>query len=120
MSDTSQGTKTYLREAKYPLVCICGSTRFRKETEALAEQLSYKDHIVVMVNCWSRAEELRSQEGDNGLKDKLNDLHKAKIRLCDFVYVVNVGGYIGKSTASEIVYARLIGKTVKFLEDSNV
>lgn len=107
---------SYLREQNYPIVCICGSTRFRKETEELAEKLSYENHIVVMVNCWSRAEELRSQEGDNGIKDKLNDLHKAKIRLSTYVYVVNVNGYIGKSTKSEIQYAKSIGKPIKYLE----
>ena len=110
--------KNYLREPKYPIACICGSTRFRKETEELAERLSYDNFIIVMVNCWSRAKELRSQEGDNGIKDKLNDLHKAKIRLSDIVFVVNVGGYIGKSTKSEIQYAKLIGKPIRFLEAS--
>ena len=31
--------------------------------------------------------------------------------------VINVGGYIGQSTRSEIDYARSQGKTVEFLEE---
>jgi hypothetical protein len=35
------------------------------------------------------------------------------------VYVLNVGGYIGDSTRSEIEYAESIGKPVRFLEPAS-
>lgn len=32
----------------------------------------------------------------------LDDMHKRKIDMADEIYVINVGGYIGESTRSEI------------------
>jgi len=45
----------------------------------------------------------------------LDELHKRKIDLCDWVWVLNVGGYVGESTLSEINYANDHGKEVRFL-----
>ena len=36
--------------------------------------------------------------------------------VADAIYVINVGGYIGASTRSEIEYARAQGKEVLYLE----
>ena len=35
-------------------------------------------------------------------------------------FVINVGGYIGESTKSEIKYAKETGKQVNYLETSNL
>ena len=48
-------------------------------------------------------------------KVKLDELHKRKIDLADEVLILNVEGYIGKSTNSEIQYADLIGVPVTYL-----
>ena len=47
----------------------------------------------------------------------LDDMHKRKIDLADAIYVINVGGYIGESTRSEIEYALRNGKTIEYLEE---
>ncbi len=39
--------------------------------------------------------------------------------MADSIYVINVGGYIGDSTRSEIEYAKNHGKEVKYLEECN-
>jgi hypothetical protein len=44
-------------------------------------------------------------------------MHKRKIDMADEVFVINVGGYIGSSTRSEIEYAQVTGKTVRYLEN---
>ena len=49
-------------------------------------------------------------------KEMLDDMHKRKIDMADRIYVINVNGYIGSSTRSEIEYARKKGKQVLFLE----
>lgn len=49
-------------------------------------------------------------------KKMFDDMHKRKIDMVDYIYVINVGGYIGESTKSEIDYAELYDKTVKYLE----
>jgi hypothetical protein len=46
----------------------------------------------------------------------LDDMHKRKIDMADEIFVINVGGYIGESTRSEIAYAESKGIGVKFLE----
>jgi hypothetical protein len=46
----------------------------------------------------------------------LDDMHKRKIDMADEIYVINVGGYIGNSTRSEIEYAKLTGKPILYLE----
>jgi len=108
-----------LASAKYglslpPIVVICGSTRFMPEmTEAdLRETAAGK--IVVKPGCnmktphplWADPVEAEA------LKARLDDLHRAKIRLADEVLVV--GDYIGSSTTAEIAYARELGKPVRF------
>lgn len=42
-----------------------------------------------------------------------------KIDRSDEIYVINVGGYIGESTKSEIEYAKNKGKKVSYLENTN-
>ena len=44
-----------------------------------------------------------------------DDMHKRKIDMAGEIFVINVGGYIGSSTRSEIEYAQRTGKAVKYL-----
>jgi hypothetical protein len=37
--------------------------------------------------------------------------------MADEIFVINVGGYIGESTRSEIEYAKRTGKAVRYLVD---
>lgn len=43
-------------------------------------------------------------------------MHKCKIDMTDEIYVINVGGYIGSITRSEIDYSVAAGKLVHYLE----
>ena len=47
----------------------------------------------------------------------LDDMHRRKIDMADYIYVINVGGYIGESTRAEIEYAKMYDKEVKYLEE---
>ena len=49
-------------------------------------------------------------------KVALDELHLRKIDLSDEVFVLNVGGYIGASTARELAYAQATGKHIRYLE----
>ncbi len=49
-------------------------------------------------------------------KELLDDMHKRKIDMADTVFVINKDGYIGKSTESEIEYAKNQGKNIDYLE----
>jgi cell division protein FtsB len=50
-------------------------------------------------------------------KEKLDELHKRKIDLADEIYVLNVNGYVGSSTRSEIEYAQKLNKPIRYLEN---
>ena len=49
-------------------------------------------------------------------KEMLDDMHKRKIHMADKIFVINVGGYIGDSTRSEMEYAEAHVKKVNYLE----
>lgn len=49
-------------------------------------------------------------------KEMLDDMHKRNIDMADSIYIINVGGYIGESTRSEIEYAQNHGKKISYLE----
>ena len=71
---------------KYPVITLCGSTRFKDAFLEAQKRLT------------------------------LDNMHKRKIDMADAIYVINVGGYIGESTRSEIEYALRNGKKVFYLE----
>ena len=47
----------------------------------------------------------------------LDKMHKEKIKLADAILVVNVNGYIGNSTKSEIEFAKLLNKEILYYTD---
>ena len=53
-------------------------------------------------------------------KQMLDDMHKRKIDMADEIFVINVGGYIGDSTKSEIAYAISTNKKVNYLEPTKI
>ncbi|MFG3266323.1 hypothetical protein [Streptomyces bobili] len=108
-----------LAEAKKQLnlpriVVICGSTRFITEMTEADLRETKAGRIVVKPGCDMKSpQELWSDPVDaEALKVRLDDLHRAKIRLGDEVLVV--GDYIGDSTRAEIAYARSLAKPVRF------
>ena len=97
------------------IVCLCGSTRF---PEAFAkayreESLAFKIVLSVGVMVHAGDEPIK---GDDPRKEMLDRLHKHKIDLANEVLVLNVGGYVGTSTRSEIEYAKAHGKPIRWLE----
>ncbi|MFC7977666.1 hypothetical protein ACPCAE_31955 [Streptomyces cinereoruber] len=97
-----------------PIVVICGSTRFMAEMTEADLRETGAGRIVVKPGCDMKSpHELWSDPVQaQALKVRLDDLHRAKIRLADEVLVV--GDYIGDSTRAEIAYARSLGKPVRF------
>ncbi|WP_027758527.1 hypothetical protein [Streptomyces sp. Amel2xE9] len=96
------------------IVAICGSTRFMAEMNEADLRETEAGRIVVKPGCDLKSpHELWSDPVEaEALKARLDDLHRAKIRLADEVLVV--GAYIGDSTRAEIAYARSLGKPVRF------
>jgi len=98
----------------YKIITLCGSTKFKDEYINAQKKLTLEGNIVISVGLFvhSGDDELITE----GVKDMLDELHKRKIDLADEIFVINVGGYIGESTKSEIEYAKSTGKPVEYLE----
>ena len=105
----------------YPVVTLCGSTRFKDEFMEAQKKLTLEGNIVISVGLFGHSGDREVWENmDEGTltktKEMLDDMHKRKIDMADSIYVINVGGYIGDSTRSEIEYAKSHGKEVRYLE----
>lgn len=93
-------------------ITLCGSTKFKREFDAINKQLSLEGHIVYSVAFFAHAD---NEQLTDEQKAKLDEVHKRKIDNSDGILVIDVDGYIGSSTASEIHYAEANGKTVHYL-----
>ena len=104
----------------YKIKKLCGSTRFKDEFMKAQKEL--KGYIVISVGLFGHSGDSEVWENmDEGTltktKEMLDDMHKRKIDMADEIYVINVGGYVGDSTKSEINYAKQTGKKVNYLEN---
>ena len=109
---------------KYKVVTLCGSTKFKEEFLKAQKELTLKGNIVISVGLFGHSGDSEVWENmDEGTltktKEMLDDMHKRKIDMADEIFVINVGGYIGDSTKSEIEYAKQNGKVIRYLENSN-
>ena len=99
---------------KYKVITICGSTRFKEQFLEAQKRLTLEGNIVISVGLFGHSGD--AEVWTAGTKEMLEDMHKRKIDMADAIYVINVGGYIGSSTRSEIEYAIKNGKEVLYLE----
>lgn len=106
---------------EYKVITLCGSTRFKDEYMEAQKRLTLEGNIVISVGLFGHSGDNEVWENmDEGTltktKEMLDDMHKRKIDMADEIFVINVGGYIGSSTRSEIEYAEAAGKPVRYLE----
>ena len=106
---------------EYKVITLCGSTRFKDAFMEVQKRLTLEGNIVISVGLFGHAGDSEVWEDmDEGTltktKEMLDDMHKRKIDMADEIYVINVGGYIGSSTKSEIEYAKATGKGIRYLE----
>ena len=99
---------------KFKVITLCGSTKFKDEFIKAQKDLTLQGNIVISVGLFGHSGD---DEGwTEGTKEMLDNMHKRKIDMADEIFVINVGGYIGESTRSEIEYAIRNGKKVNYLE----
>ena len=100
---------------KYPVITLCGSTRFMEQFLEAQKRLTLEGNIVISVGLFGHSGD--DEVWIEGTKEMLDDMHKRKIDMADAIYVIIVGGYIGESTRSEIEYAKRNGKEARYLEE---
>ena len=105
----------------YEVVTLCGSTRFKDEFIKEQKRLTLDGKIVISVGLFGHSGdnevwENMSEDTLTKTKEMLDDMHKRKIDMADSIHVINVNGYIGSSTKSEIEYAKKTGKKITYYE----
>ncbi len=96
------------------IITICGSYKFKKEMMEIAEKMTLKGNCVLTPNDLTNTDKDSYTEEEIEMIDKM---HKEKIKLSDAILVVNVNGYIGNSTNSEIKYAKSLNKEILYYTD---
>lgn len=97
----------------YKVITLCGSTRFKDAFLQEQKRLTLEGNIVLSVGMFGHSGD--EEVWTDGVKAMLDDMHKRKIDMADEIFVINVDGYIGESTRSEIDYAHQTGKAVHYL-----
>ena len=103
-------------QGNYKVITLCGSTKFKDEFMAVQKKLTLDGNIVISLGLFGHS-------GDNEVwaeetKKMLNDMHKRKIDMSDEIFIINVGGYVGDSTKSEIEYAKSKGLPIRYYENN--
>ncbi len=105
------------------IVCLCGSSRFYAEFQQANYDQTMRGEIVLSIGFYPHAvAQAGHGEGvghDSEQKRMLDELHKRKVDLADYVLVVSdITGYYGASTTGEIRYALEHGKPVEFTQSA--
>lgn len=95
---------------------LCGSTRFRDAFDFWNTHLTLAGNAVysVAVDAHGEARDALPTESEKTL---LDEVHLMKILNSDAIFVLDVDGYIGSSTAREIAFARSKGKQIFLLSE---
>ena len=99
---------------EYKIITLCGSIKFKDEFMKVQEKLTLEGDIVLTPNFFNN---IKKEDIDEKTQEMLDEMHKQKIDISDEIYVINVSGYIGESTKSEIEYAKSKGKKISYLEN---
>lgn len=92
---------------------VCGSMRFTAQMKETAYKLEIENGYCVLQPIYFDGNELNAEQ-----LESLAAAHYKKIDISDGIYVINLGGYIGKSVSEEIEYARSHNKEILFHEQN--
>lgn len=108
-------------EKRPTVVTVCGSSRFIEQMAVVRWELEKAGKITLGLHllpmAYAQCQDHMAEEQD--VAAAMDELHLRKIDMSDHIFVVNVDGYIGESTAREIAYAKKKGIPVVYLEDHN-
>jgi hypothetical protein len=104
------------------VVTLCGSTRFYQTWQRAIYEETMAGRIVLSVGFYPHSQGQTHSE-DVGCtpeqKVALDELHKRKIDMSGSILVLDVGGYIGESTRSEVEHARSTGKLIRYWSEEH-
>ncbi len=109
-----------IKDTNFPkIICLCGSTSFTEQMLIKQWELTKQGYIVLswcaLPNSYFTDQNDTAHIGDQeGVKELVDEVHKRKIDLADKVIIININGYIGESTRSELDYAIEQGKPIEY------
>ncbi len=104
-----------MEERKEKVITLCGSLRFKETFMKVAEELEFLGNCVLTVIYPTKEDKDAYTKEEMEMMDRM---HKVRIKMSDAIYVINVNGYIGMSTKSEIEYAKKLGKEILYYQES--
>src|ERR1700690_913647 len=103
---------------KPKIITLCGSSRF-VDIMAVCAWLLERDESAIAMSLhllphwYPNCPDHHLAEAE-GVALAMDELHLRKIDLCDEIFVVNVGDYVGSSTLNEIKYAQDLNKPIRW------
>lgn len=94
------------------VITVCGSMKFINEMMDIAMKMELDGNCVLTPIYHSNINVYTSDE-----ILMLGKMHKEKIKLSDAILVVDVNGYIGKTTKKEIEFAKSLNKEIIYYTD---
>lgn len=98
----------------YPVITLCGSTKFKNAFNYWSRLLSLLNSVVITVNVFQDDGYISAE-----IKRKLDKIHFQKILMSSDVLILNVDNYIGLSTWDEIFFSLANKKNVYFVDPFN-
>ena len=92
------------------VITVCGSLKFRDEMMKITEEMELQGNCMISVI-------YPTDYYTDEQAEILDQMHKEKIKMSDAILVVDVGGYIGSSTRSEIEFAKTLNKEIIYYTD---
>lgn len=96
------------------IITVCGSLKFKEEMIKIAVEMELQGNCVITPIYPTNSDKDIYTDEQIVI---LNEMHKEKIKLSDAILVVNVNGYIGSSTRSEIEFAKGLNKEIIYYTD---
>lgn len=96
------------------IITVCGSLKFKNQIMKITEKMELQGNCMISPIYPTNIDK-------DAYSDKeiliLDNMQKEKIKLSDAILVVNINGYIGSSTKSEIEYAKSLNKEIIYYTD---
>lgn len=102
----------------YSVVCLIGSTKFENTFRELEENLTLKGYLVFSPLVYNQSGD--KPECGKKAKEIIDIATKLKINHSDIVVVVDVDGYMGKSTKAQRDHAIFLNKPVLYYSKGEV
>ncbi len=96
------------------IITVCGSLKFKNEMIKITEKMELQGNCMLSVVYPSKMDKDAYTEEEAMMLDKM---HREKIKMSDAILVVNVDGYIGSSTKTEIEFAKSLNKEIIYYTD---